>query len=82
MHIKQVWMSSNYSHTLRVHFINDVIEHLTNHFLLKRVSSTTYYPQRNGQVEFTYKVLGILLTKLISENKIDWDELLSIVLFS
>jgi hypothetical protein len=27
-----------------VHFINDVIKYLTNHFLLKRVSSTTYYP--------------------------------------
>jgi hypothetical protein len=27
-----------------VHFINDVINYLTNHFLMKHVSSTTYYP--------------------------------------
>jgi hypothetical protein len=27
-----------------VHFINDVIKYLTYHFLLKHVSSTTYYP--------------------------------------
>jgi hypothetical protein len=27
-----------------VHFINDGIKYLTNHFLLKHVSSTTYYP--------------------------------------
>ncbi len=27
-----------------IHFINDVIKYLTNHFLLKHVSSTTYYP--------------------------------------
>jgi hypothetical protein len=27
-----------------VHFINDVIKHLTYHFLLKHVSSTIYYP--------------------------------------
>jgi hypothetical protein len=27
-----------------VHFINDVIKHLIDHFLLKHVSSTTYYP--------------------------------------
>jgi hypothetical protein len=27
-----------------VHFINDVIKYFTNHFLLKHVSSTTYYP--------------------------------------
>jgi hypothetical protein len=31
-----------------VHFINDVIKYLTNHFLLKHVSSTTYYPQKIG----------------------------------
>ncbi len=26
-----------------VHFINDAIKYLTNHFLMKHVSSTTYY---------------------------------------
>jgi len=29
----------------RVHFINDVIKYLTDHFMLKHVNSTTYYPQ-------------------------------------
>jgi hypothetical protein len=65
-----------------VHFINDAIKYLTCHFLLKHVSSTTYYPQGNGHVESTNKVLGTLLTKLVSENKIDWDEHLSTLLFS
>jgi len=27
-----------------VHFINDAIKYLTNHFLLKHVNSITYYP--------------------------------------
>ncbi len=27
-----------------VHFINDDIKYLTDHFLMKHVSSTTYYP--------------------------------------
>jgi len=27
-----------------VHFINDAIKYLTNHFLMKHVSSITYYP--------------------------------------
>jgi hypothetical protein len=49
---------------------------------MKHVNSTTYYPQGNGQVESTNKVLGTLLTKLVSENTIDWDEHLFIVLFS
>jgi hypothetical protein len=38
-----------------VHFINDAIKYLTYHFILKHVNSTTYYPQMNGQVEFTNK---------------------------
>jgi hypothetical protein len=42
----------------------------------------TYYPQGNGRVEFTNKVFGMLLTKLICENIIKWDEHLSIMLFS
>jgi hypothetical protein len=54
-----------------VHFINDAIKYLTNHFLMKHVSSTTYYPQGNGQIESINKVLGTLLTKLVSENRID-----------
>jgi hypothetical protein len=31
-----------------VHFINDAIMYLTYHFLMRHVSSTTYYPQGNG----------------------------------
>jgi hypothetical protein len=27
-----------------VHFINDAIKYLINHFLMKHVNSTTYYP--------------------------------------
>ncbi len=65
-----------------VHFINDAIKYLTNHFLLKHVSSTTYYPQGDGQVESTDKVLGTLLTKLISENRTNCDEHMSTMLFS
>jgi hypothetical protein len=30
------------------HFINDVIKHLINHFLLKHVNSNTNYPHGNG----------------------------------
>jgi hypothetical protein len=65
-----------------VHFINDAIKYLTYHFLMKHVSSTTYYPQGNGQAKFTNKVLGTLLTKLVSENITNWDEHLSTMLFS
>jgi hypothetical protein len=45
------------------------------------MSSTIYYLQGNGQAKSINKVLGTLLTKLVSENRTDWDEHLSIVLF-
>jgi hypothetical protein len=48
-----------------VHFIITTIEIFTNHFLLKNINSTTYYPQGNGQVEFTNKATKLLLTKLV-----------------
>jgi hypothetical protein len=50
--------------------------------MLKHVSSTTYYPQGNGQVKSTNKIIGRLLTKLVNEKKIDLDEHLSTILFS
>jgi hypothetical protein len=46
------------------------------------VNSTTYYPQANGQAKSTNKVLGTLLTKLVSENRTYLDEHLSTMLFS
>ncbi len=57
------------------------IKHLTYHFLLKHVNSTTYYPQGNGQVQSINKVLRTLLTKLVSENETYWDEHLPTILF-
>ncbi len=50
--------------------------------MLKHVNSTTCHPHGNGQVESTNKVIGRLLTKLVNEKKTNWDEQLSIILFS
>jgi len=57
-----------------VHFINDAIKYLTNHFMLKHLSSTTYYPHETGQVESTNKLIRTLINKLVNENKVDWEE--------
>ncbi len=46
------------------------------------MNSITYYPQGKGQSESTNNLLGTLLTNLVSENITNWDEHLSIVLFS
>ncbi len=34
-------------------FINDSIRYFVDHFILWHTSSTIYYPQGNGQIEFT-----------------------------
>jgi hypothetical protein len=65
-----------------VHLINDIIKHQIEQFLLKHVSSTTYYPRGNGQVESSNKVISRLLTKLVNEKRTNWDKNLSIILFS
>ncbi len=65
-----------------VHFIDDTLQHLMEQILLKHVSSITYNPQGNGQVESTDKVISRLLTKLVNEKKTNWDEHLSTIFFS
>jgi hypothetical protein len=65
-----------------VHFINDTIKHLTKYFILKHVISTTYYPQGNKQAKSTNIVIRRILTKLINEMRLDWDEHLSTIFFS
>jgi len=53
------------------HFINEAIEIFTIHFMFHHTSFTTYYPQGNSQIEFTNKVIELLLIKLINENRTD-----------
>jgi hypothetical protein len=65
-----------------VRVINDTIKYLTKQFLLKHVSSTTYCLEGNGQVESINKVIGRLMNKLVNDKRIDWDEHLTMVLFS
>ena len=64
------------------HFLNGTIQVLTEHFLFRHTTSTTYYPQGNGQVESTNKVIVKMLQKLVNDNHTDWDIQLYTVLFS
>ncbi len=59
-----------------------LLKNLSNHFLIKHVQFTTYYPQGNGQAKSTNKFIIKLITKFVSENKVDWDELVPTVFFS
>ncbi len=63
-----------------MHFINDaIIKYIIDHFMMKHVSLITYYPQGNGQAKSTNNIIGTLITKLVNENKANWDERLPIV---
>ena len=64
------------------HFLNKTIQNLTDHFLLRHTTSTTYYPQGNGQAESTNKVIVRMLQKLVDHNQTDWDVQLHTVLFA
>ena len=50
--------------------------------MLRHTTSTTYYPQGNGQAESTNKVIVKMLQKLVNDNRTDWDIQLYTVLFS
>ncbi len=63
------------------HFINNVIHYLIDHFILKHISYIVYYPQGSGQIKSINKVFCTLFTKLMNENRKDWDEHLSTILF-
>jgi hypothetical protein len=52
----------------RYHFINSSIELLVQEFMITHHKSTTYYPQGNGQVKSTNKMLKHILTKLVNVN--------------
>ncbi len=54
-----------------IHFINDAIHCLCNHFILRHISSIVYYPQGSGQTKSINKIFGTSLTKLMNENQND-----------
>ena len=51
-----------------------VLWELVARHLIIHKKSTVYYPQANGQVESSNKVLLAILKKLVNENRTDWDE--------
>ncbi len=82
MHSYEVWMSINYSHKLGDAFYTLCYKTFDRLFIVETCQFYYLLPIGNGQAKSTNKVLGTLFTKLVSENKIDWDEHLPVILFS
>ena len=55
------------------HFLNEVIKSLLEKFMVIHKKSAPYHPQVNGQAESTNKILKVVLTKIVSGSKIDWE---------
>ena len=55
------------------HFVNDIIEQLTNKFLIKHRNTTPYHPRANGQTEKTNGILCKIITKTVQGSNMDWD---------
>ena len=55
------------------HFINEVIEYLTQKLMIKHRKSTPYYPRSNGLAESTNKTLKGILTKIVQQEPHNWD---------
>jgi len=55
------------------HFLNEVIESMTERFQIDHRKTTPYHPQTNGQTERVNQTLGTILRKTVRDSKRDWD---------
>lgn len=57
-------------------FISEAVQKLMKILHTTNIRTTTYHSEGNGQVERFNDTLCTMLSKLVNENKDDWDELL------
>ena len=62
-------------------FKDDVLVKLCEYIGIHLVHSTTYYPQGNGLVESSNKILVRIIRKLLEENHRSWDSKLKFALW-
>ncbi|ORD95688.1 POL4 [Hepatospora eriocheir] len=62
-------------------FINNVMEELAKFWKIKLTKSPPYHPEANGLTERTNQSIIIKLSKIIGENKMNWDEDINMATF-
>ena len=56
-----------------LHFLNDVVQNITDRYLTKHRKTTPYNPRANGLTEQANGVVETSLNKMVSKHKTDWD---------
>ena len=62
------------------HFLNSLIQEMTDKFQIDHRKTTPYYPQTNGQTERVNDILVSIIRKTVMDSKRDWDTKLTAAL--
>jgi len=55
-------------------FTSHMMENMLRQHRIKKITSTTYHPEANGQLEVTNRALEDILTKVVNNNINDWSD--------
>ena len=64
------------------HFLNSLIQKMTEKFQIDYRKTTPYHPQSNGQTKRVNGVLVSIMRKTVSDSKRDWDVKLTATLWA
>ena len=65
-----------------IHFLNSLIQEMTDKFQIDYRKTTSYHPQANGQTERVNGILVSILSKTVMDSKRDWDMKLTAALWA
>jgi len=63
-------------------FISKEVEEFADKFRIKMIQSSPYYPQSNGQVKASNKILVSIIKRTVAENPEKWHERLGETLWA
>ena len=63
-------------------FVNDLIHVMLTKYEIKHIRTTAYHPQGNGQTERTNKTMKDILSKMIDQYDVTWDQFVPSALFA